>query len=184
MKYLLPFTIIYIIFAFSILVAAEKEKEKKDIRDFTDADIDRLYDEWEENDEDELEEDEKPGYMPKKSQIDFDSMLKNAKSPEDVLAASKRGMPVMMFVSITNPTGEAVTKQFSDKLSQFWQTSLFNNHIDVQVYPVEETRMLLMFKEGSQAFEARDFIIKQKECIEITLEGKSMIGAGGRKNEL
>lgn len=107
-----------------------------------------------------------------------------AKSPEDVLAASKRGMPVMMFVSIINPSGEEVTKRFTDKVTQFWQSSLFNNHIDVQIYPVEDARILFMFKEGSQAFEARDFIIKQKECLEITLEGKSLIGAGGKKDEL
>lgn len=107
-----------------------------------------------------------------------------AQSPEDVIAASKRGLPVMMFVSIANPSGAAVTKQFSEKVSQFWQSSLFNNHIDVQVYPIEDSRILFMFKEGSQAFEARNFIIKQKECIEVTLEGKSMIGAGGKRDEL
>uniref|UniRef100_A0AC34QZP8 Uncharacterized protein n=1 Tax=Panagrolaimus sp. JU765 TaxID=591449 RepID=A0AC34QZP8_9BILA len=47
----------------SIVFAADnKPKKKKDIRDFTDEDLDRLYEEWEENDEDVLEEDEKPFY--------------------------------------------------------------------------------------------------------------------------
>lgn len=78
----LPFIIVFLVLSLAILIESvdEKPKKKKDIRDFTDADIDRLYDEWEENDEDELEEDEKPGYIPKKSQGDFDSMLKNVSS--------------------------------------------------------------------------------------------------------
>ena len=101
-----------------------------------------------------------------------------------MMAASKRGQPVMMFVSITNPSGEPITKPYATQVAQFWQSSLFNNHVDCQVYPIEDERVLLMFKEGSQAFEARDFIIKQKECLEVTLEGKSTVGAGGKKDEL
>ena len=87
----------------------------------------------------------------------------------------------MMFVSITNPSGGEITKQFATQISQFWQSSLFNNHIDVQVYPIEDARVLLMFKEGSQAFEAQKFILKQKECLEVTLEGKSVMGAVAKK---
>lgn len=44
-----------------------KPVKKKDIRDYTDADIERLYDQWEEGEE-ELPEDEKPDYL-KASQI-------------------------------------------------------------------------------------------------------------------
>ena len=52
---------IFLIFLSSSLIPAEeKPKKKKDIRDFNDADLDRLFDEWEANDEDELEEDELP----------------------------------------------------------------------------------------------------------------------------
>ena len=40
---------------------AKKEK-KKDIRDYTDADFERLYDQWEE-DEEELPDDEKPDHL-------------------------------------------------------------------------------------------------------------------------
>ena len=39
-----------------------KAGKKKDIRDYTDADFEKLYDQWEE-DEEELPEDEKPDHL-------------------------------------------------------------------------------------------------------------------------
>ena len=39
-----------------------KEEKKKDIRDYSDADFERLYEQWEE-DEEELPEDEKPEHL-------------------------------------------------------------------------------------------------------------------------
>ena len=81
MKHFPVIFIFLIILSSAILLVVQSAeaaaKKKKDIRDFTDADIEKLYDEWEENDEDELEEDEKPGYIPKRSQHEFDSMIKN-----------------------------------------------------------------------------------------------------------
>lgn len=45
--------------------------------------------------------------------------------------------------------------------------------------------MLFMFADGSRAWEARNFILKQKECKEITLEGKISKGlASTSKQEL
>jgi len=35
-----------------------------------------------------------------------------------------------------------------------------------------------MFKDGSQAWEARDFLVKQAECVEVVLEGKTTKGSG------
>lgn len=46
----------------------------KEIVVFRDADLEKLFDEWEENDEDELEEDEKPEHKRKPPQMDLDSL--------------------------------------------------------------------------------------------------------------
>lgn len=43
---------------------------KKDIRDYTDADLERLYQQWEENDENGLSEDEKPVLLQKPLGLD------------------------------------------------------------------------------------------------------------------
>jgi hypothetical protein len=50
---------------------------KKDIRDYTDAEIERLYDQWEENDED--SEDEKPTIAQQRPSLDLDSIRKNVR---------------------------------------------------------------------------------------------------------
>lgn len=66
--------IIVLLFAYSALAAEDKQKKKKDPRDFTDADIDRLYEEWEENDEEPLPDDEKPEHLRPKPNVDFDEI--------------------------------------------------------------------------------------------------------------
>lgn len=47
-----------------------------DVRDYTERDLERLYDQWEENDDDELEEDELPPYKRKTPQPDLDKIMK------------------------------------------------------------------------------------------------------------
>jgi hypothetical protein len=59
-----------IIFAFCL----NESKKKKDIRDFSDADIERLYEEWEENDEDIIPEDEKPDHEKPKPEINIEEL--------------------------------------------------------------------------------------------------------------
>ncbi|VDO38055.1 unnamed protein product, partial [Onchocerca flexuosa] len=48
---------------------AERKEAKKH-------DLEKLYDQWEENDDDELEEDELPPYKRKTQQPDFDKIMK------------------------------------------------------------------------------------------------------------
>ena len=63
---------IFLIFlSSSLILAEEKPKKKKDIRDFNEADLDRLFEEWEANDEDELEEDELPAHKRKNADVNF-----------------------------------------------------------------------------------------------------------------
>uniref|UniRef100_A0A914D0C3 LDLR chaperone boca n=1 Tax=Acrobeloides nanus TaxID=290746 RepID=A0A914D0C3_9BILA len=151
-----------------------------------DADLERLYEEWEENDDEPLPDDEKPEHLRPRSQISLDDLKKQAKSPEDMLRLSKKGQSIMMFVSVVDPaTRKKPIKEFTEALTTRWQSNLYNNHIDAQVYVVEDDRALFMFKEGSQAWEARDFLLKQAECAEISLEGQSIKGPGSiQKNEL
>uniref|UniRef100_A0A1I7ZWW0 LRP chaperone MESD n=1 Tax=Steinernema glaseri TaxID=37863 RepID=A0A1I7ZWW0_9BILA len=170
------------IVVFSLLLAAftlaAEKKKKKDLRDYTDADLERLYEEWEENDEDELPDDEKPEHLRPKPQLSLEELQQQAKSPEDMMRLSKKGQSVMMFVSVSNPSGAKVDKDFSDKITGIWHSNLYNNHIDVQVYNVDVDRALFLFKDGMQAWEAKDFLLKQKECREVTLEGQNYPGAG------
>jgi hypothetical protein len=64
--------ILFIFFIFPQLLIC-----KKDIRDYNDAELDRLYEQWEENDED--SDDEKPTIAQQRPSLDLDSIRKNVR---------------------------------------------------------------------------------------------------------
>ncbi|CAK5075157.1 unnamed protein product [Meloidogyne enterolobii] len=157
---------IFLLIILIILLVLQLSLTKKDVRDYTEAELDKLYEQWSENDsEDDDEQENKPKTVPP------------ANSPDDLLKMTKKGQSVMMFVSVANPVDNSKsTKELTEKISAQWQQSFFNNHIDAQNYVVDDDRILFLFKEGQQAWDARDFLIRQSECREIQLEGRKIPG--------
>lgn len=121
-----------VLLSFSCVAEAKKsdpenkpEWAKKDIRDYSDADLERLLDQWEE-DEEPLEPDELPEHLRPQPQIDFSKM--DMSDPEGMLQMTKKGKTLMTFVSVTgNPTREEC-----EEITKLWQTSLWNNHIQAE----------------------------------------------------
>lgn len=107
-----------------------------------------------------------------------------AKDEEDLLKMSKKDQSVMMFVSVKDLNNPVTTKAFTEKITQIWQNNIHNNHINANVYVIEDNRAIFLFNEGSQSFEARDYILQQKECVEVVLEGKISKGLASGKSEL
>ncbi|XP_067634136.1 LDLR chaperone boca [Eurosta solidaginis] len=143
---------------------------KKDIRDFTDADMERLLDQWEE-DEEPLEPDELPEHLRPQPKIDLSKL--DANNPEELLKATKTGRTLMTFVSV----GGVQTRQEAETITRLWQTSLWNNHIQAERYMVDDDRAIFLYKDGSQAWDAKDFLIKQPRCKGVTIENKEYPGA-------
>lgn len=78
----------------------------------------------------------------------------------------------MTFVSVNgNPTREE-----AETITKLWQTSLWNSHIQAERYMVDDDRAIFMFKEGSQAWDAKDFLIQQERCQSVTIENKEYKG--------
>lgn len=161
---------------------ADEEKPqwaKKDIRDFSDADMERLLDQWDE-DEEPLEEDELPEHLRPQPKIDMSNV--DMKNPESLLQASKKGRTLMSFVSVDgNPSREE-----TEQITKIWQTSLWNNHIQAERYLVDDNRAIFLFKDGSQAWIAKDYLVDQERCKEVSIESKQYPGkyAMKVKNEL
>ncbi|GFN82615.1 LDLR chaperone MESD [Plakobranchus ocellatus] len=156
----------------------DKEKlKKKDIRDYSDADMERLFDQWEESDEDELEEDELPEWKREPPKIDMSQL--DTSDPAELLRASKKGRTLMMFATVSGDPAQEET----EKISMLWQSSLFNAHVDVQRYVVGSDRVLFMLKDGSKAWEVKDFLVKQERCSEVTIEGQNFPGAAAAKEK-
>jgi len=146
--------------------------KKKDIRDYSEADMERLLEQWEDNDEDELEPDELPEWKKEPPKVDMSKL--DPSDPESFMKNSKKGRTLMMFASVSGNPTEAET----EKISSLWHTSLFNAHIDTQRYVVGDNRVLFMLTDGSMAFQVRDFLVKQERCSEVSIEGQNYPGAG------
>ena len=78
----------------------------------------------------------------------------------------------MMFVRVSgNPT-----RQEAEEISSIWQTGLWNTHIHVDRFMVEDDRCIFMFKDGELAWEAKDYILEQERCADIQLEQQTYHG--------
>lgn len=87
--------------------------------------------------------------------------------PEDLLKQSKKGQPLMMFVGVRSDPPE---KARTDRISARWVQSLQNAHIQADRYIVADDRVLLVVKDGSQAWDAKDFLITQTDCTSVSFE--------------
>ncbi|CAK9823537.1 LDLR chaperone boca [Anthophora retusa] len=144
----------------------KKSWRDKDIRDMNDADLEHLLDQWEENDEP-LEPDELPEYLRPSPKIDISKL--DMSNPDNILKMTKKGKSVMMFVD----TNEDVTPKDAEVIMQIWQSSLQNNHIIAERYPISEKRSVFYFREGSQAVDAKNYLLQQPELSHVTLEGQT-----------
>ena len=160
----------------------EVQKEKrigKDLNDFNDVDMERLFDQWEENEEP-LEPDELPEHLRPSPKLDLNNL--DTSNPEELLKLTKKGKTLMMFVTVKAHYDKATV----DRLTGLWQTSLLNSHLVSERFLLDDNRAIYMFKDGSQAWEAKDFLIEQKEVKEVTIESKQYPGkyADANKDEL
>lgn len=142
---------IFLLFLFCCFSSCKKFKDeekpkwaKKDIRDYSEADLERLLDQWDvsltskfnqkiirvfqEGDEP-LEPDELPEHLRPQPPIDFSKL--DTSNPENLLKLSKKGRTLMMFVS----TDSTLSRDETETVTKLWQTSLWNNHIQVERYP-------------------------------------------------
>ena len=53
---------------------------------------------------------------------------------------------------------------------------MFNNFCLLFRYLIDDNRAIFMFKDGSLAWEAKNFLIEQESCKEVTIENKSYPG--------
>ncbi|KAK2581330.1 hypothetical protein KPH14_008103 [Odynerus spinipes] len=149
---------------------SNKNKKKswrdKDIRDMTDADLENLLDQWEENEEP-LPPDELPEHLRPSPKIDLSQL--DVSNPDNVLKMTKKGKGVMMFVDVK----EDVSTDQAETIMRIWQSSLQNNHIIAERYPIDTKRSVFLFREGSQAVDAKNYLLEQPELSHVTLEGQT-----------
>nr|XP_056721919.1 LRP chaperone MESD [Euleptes europaea] len=150
--------------------AVPKPKKPKDIRDYNDADMARLLEQWESDDD--IEENDLPEHRRPSAPVDFSKIDPN--KPETILKMTKKGKTLMMFVTVSGDPTEKETEE----ITNLWQGSLFNANYDVQRFIVGSNRAIFMLRDGSFAWEIKDFLVDQDRCADVTLEGQVYPGKG------
>ncbi|KAJ1527401.1 hypothetical protein ONE63_007383 [Megalurothrips usitatus] len=173
MKKLVLIYLVAFIFVFSWGKKADPEKKpewaKKDIRDYSDADMERLLDQWEE-DEDPLPPDELPEHLRPQPKLDLNGVDMN--DPEQLLKISKKGKTLMMFVHVA----EGTPRHETEEITKLWQTGLWNSHIQAERYLIGDDRAIFLFKDGAQAWDAKNFLVEQEKCSQVMIESKAYPG--------
>ncbi|XP_078539053.1 LRP chaperone MESD [Lissotriton helveticus] len=154
-----------------LTVASETQRrKKKDIRDYNDADMARLLEEWEKDDD--IEEGDLPEHKRPAAPVDFSKI--DPKNPESVLKLTKKGKTLMVFATVSgNPT-----EKETEEITSLWQGSLFNANYDIQRFIVSSNRAIFMLRDGSYAWEVKDFLVQQDRCADVTVEGQVYPGKG------
>ncbi|XP_053320877.1 LRP chaperone MESD [Spea bombifrons] len=150
--------------------AEEKKRKKKDIRDYNDADMARLLEQWEEDDD--IEEGDLPEHKRSPPPVDFSKL--DPSNPESILQMTKKGKTLMIFATVSgNPT-----EKETEEITSLWQGSLFNANYDIQRFIVGANRAIFMLRDGSYAWEVKDFLVHQERCADVTVEGQVYPGKG------
>ncbi|XP_049639929.1 LRP chaperone MESD isoform X2 [Suncus etruscus] len=137
---------------------------------------DRLHS-WIPTKDDDIEEGDLPEHKRPAAPIDF-SRLDPGK-PESILKMTKKGKTLMMFVTVSG----SPTEKEMEEITSLWQGSLFNANYDVQRFIVGSDRAIFMLRDGSYAWEIKDFLVDQDRCADVTLEGQVYPGKGGGSRE-
>ncbi|XP_019935184.1 LRP chaperone MESD [Paralichthys olivaceus] len=160
-----------------VLAADSKEKaqkKKKDIRDYNDADMARLLEQWEEDDD--IEEGDLPEHKRSPPPVDFSKV--DPSKPEQLLKMSKKGRTLMVFATVSGDPTEKETEE----ITGLWQGSLFNANFDIQRFVVGSNRVIFMLRDGSLAWEVKDFLVAQERCMDVTVEGQVFPGKPAKKD--
>merc|ERR1711963_1390527 len=146
---------------------------QKDVKDMSDADLHKLLEEWD-KDEEPIPPDDLPDGHPAKPRPPLAiSKIKNPSDPDEIMKISKKGQTVMLFVKVSDFNGD---RDEVAEISSLWQTGLMNNHVTSERFQIEDDRVMFLFHDGADAWEAKDFFIEQERCEEVQLEQKTYHG--------
>merc|ERR1712228_594340 len=83
-----------------------------------------------------------------------------------------KGKTVMMFVRVNH----FKSREETEEITSLWQTGLYNNHVQAERFVIEDDRVMFMFRDGAQAWEAKQFLLEQERCDEVQLEQQIYYG--------
>ncbi|CAF1606864.1 unnamed protein product [Adineta ricciae] len=169
-RYLIIFGFI-LIYTLNVTFAAYGDHKHRDPIDYTDDDVNRLFEQWEENDEDgssKDDEDDPRKYQPKGPLT--------GKDPEKLFAQMKKGQATMVTALVAgNPT-----KRETEQIAQIWWMGLRNALYDVHKFVADNNKIIFGIDDGSRIYEIKEFLINQPECYEVIIDQQTFPGRGSK----
>ena len=163
----------------ALVVCAVGRQGDRDWSSMNDADFERIYQEWRDNDaEDEGEEEEDPLRASPEVDLDLEEL-----SEEAVRQEAMRGRTVMVYVTMVGLPSEYDTRM----LGQRWQMGLMNGSIKTELFVLGKGRVIVQTNQGERTVEIKDFLVQQPEVWSVRVDGKQFPGQGagaGEKEEL
>lgn len=187
MKLILALTLITFLMLISPSECAGKKKKsggtkpKKPIIDMNEMELEDIYKQWEENDDEAipLTNDELPPHERQPRQMTMDEIKSKYKNPEDLQMMNKQGKSLMIFVTVSgNPHANE-----AEEITQLWQSSLFNANYEVTRYMMDEGQAIFMIPDGSLAMQIKNFLLKQERCLEVKIDQVSYPGINFQKKK-
>ncbi|PAA60838.1 hypothetical protein BOX15_Mlig011032g2, partial [Macrostomum lignano] len=160
-----------------LLPASSSAEQKKPLSEYSDADLERLYKQWEESDPD--SEPESTSW--KSPQLDL-TKVPDLTDPTLILQHSSRGQPVPLIVRIAGAEGR--DSVWLENLSRNWQLEMFNAHMETTRRVVEDGTVQLIALDGSQVVKVREYLLAQPNCYSVTIEGHTVLGRGAPAAEV
>lgn len=155
---------------------ATSKRLPKDKSFMTELDLEHLYEQWEESDDEKLPPDElEPHKRPApRVKLPISEDGRPLGSPEELMIASKKGKTVMAFVTVANNP----TREDTELFTQRWQVGLTNAHIKCERFVIADDRAIFVFEDGSLAYEAKNYLLEQPELKEYSIDNKVWQGKG------
>ena len=167
-----------LLLAAALVVCAAGRQEDKDWNSMNDADFERIYQEWRDNDsEEDGDEDDLLRAAP---EVDLDL---EELSEEAIRRESMRGRTVMIYVTMVGLPSEYDTRS----LGQRWQMGLVNGGIRTELFVLGKGRVIMQTAQGERAVDVKDFLVEQAEVWSVRVDGKQFPGRGagaGDREEL
>jgi len=136
--------------------------KKKKKSEYTQKDWDRIAREWEREEIEEEEREEKAN----RRGLKFDP----SGNVDSIMAQAKHGKPTMIFFTLKEK--DCPSMKALEQVSQRYASMLLSGHVPVQNYPVGERRSIFMTKEGSQMVEIKNFLLKQPEVENVSIDNR------------
>ena len=153
-----PSLILLLLLLHNPTISARKER--------TQADWDRIAREME-REELELEEKERQEELARRPGIKFPEPGQNI-NPEELMAQSKRGQPIMVFFNVREPFCR--TERDTARVLRECAAALLNANIKVQSYPVGDCRAIFYVQDGQYAYQAKDYLLSRKEIESVSID--------------